>query len=89
MRGGYYIAILELSNIMEQDTEIFVKVIENGREITIPLTNGLCGTSFATMEIWGKIKPIARNAVEVEINIPYSVAREWKKYNEKNYIKEE
>lgn len=81
--------ILELSNIMEQDTEIFVKVIENGREITIPLTNGLCGTSFATMEIWGKIKPIARNAVEVEINIPYSVAREWKKYNEKNYIKEE
>jgi hypothetical protein len=82
-------AILELSNIMEQDTEIFVKVIENGREITIPLTNGLCGTSFATMEIWGKIKPIARNAVEVEINIPYSVAREWKKYNEKNYIKEE
>ena len=82
-------AILELSNIMEQDTEIFVKVIENGREITIPLTNGLCGTSFVTMEIWGKIKPIARNAVEVEINIPYSVAREWKKYNEKNYIKEE
>lgn len=81
-------AILELSNIMEQDTEIFVKVIENGREITIPLTNGLCGTSFATMEIWGKIKPIARNAVEVEVNIPYSVAREWKKYNEKNYIKE-
>ena len=81
--------ILELSNIMEQDTEIFVKVIENGREITIPLTNGLCGTSFATMEIRGKIKPIARNAVEVEINIPYSVAREWKKYNEKNYIKED
>ena len=30
-------AILELSNIMEQDTEIFVKVIENGREITMPL----------------------------------------------------
>ena len=78
--------ILELSNIMEQGTEIFV--IDDGKEVTIPLTNGLCGTSFATMKIWGKVKLIARNAVEVEVNIPYSVAREWKKYNEKNYIKE-
>ena len=41
------------------------------------------------MEIWSKVKPIARNAVEVDVNIPYSVAREWKKYNEKNYIKED
>lgn len=81
--------ILELRNIVEQDTEIFVKVTDDEKECTIPLTNGLCGTSFATMEIWGKVKPIARNAVEVEINIPYSVAREWKKYNEKNYIKED
>lgn len=80
--------ILELSNIMERGTEIFVKVTDDGKEVTIPLTNGLCGTSFATMKIWGKVKPIARNAVEVEVNIPYSVAREWKKYNEKNYIKE-
>lgn len=80
--------IPELSNIMERGTEIFVKVTDDGKEVTIPLTNGLCGTSFATMEIWSKVKPIARNAVEVEVNIPYSVAREWKKYNEKNYIKE-
>lgn len=79
--------ILELSNIMERGTEIFVKVTDDGKEVTIPLTNGLCGTSFATMEIWSKVKPIARNAVEVDVNIPYSVAREWKKYNEKNYIK--
>ena len=75
--------ILELSNIMEQGTEIFVKVTD-GKEVTIPLTNGLCGTSFATMEIWGKVKPIARNAVEVEVNIPYSVAREWKNYIEED-----
>ena len=31
--------ILELSNIMEQGTEIFVKVIDDGKEVTIPLTN--------------------------------------------------
>lgn len=62
--------ILELSNIMERGTEIFVKVTDDGKEVTIPLTNGLCGTSFATMEIWSKVKPIARNAVEVDVNIP-------------------
>lgn len=81
--------ILELSNIMEQGTEIFVKVTDDREEVTIPVTNGLCGTAFSTMEIYGKVKSIARNAVEVEVNIPCSVAREWKKYNEKNYIEED
>lgn len=73
--------IIDLVLTMKEGTEFFVKAKSEDETFIFPLNNVLLGTSFATLEIWGKAKAVGRNKISFEVNVPIPILRAWAEYS--------